>query len=207
MYGVPNVGGQGKNDCKMKRLLSLYDFTGNWSDPYRKAGWEVVMVDIKHGVDILNWNYRVYPPDYFSGILAAQPCTAYSGSGARWWAGKDKSGETAHFDSLTRKTLEIIEYFRPGLDFWVLENPVGRIAKRVPELAKYRLLTFNPCEFGDPYTKRTVLYGELNPFLVRSFVKPVHGSKMHKFPPGPERAALRSETPKGFSAAFYMANN
>ena len=177
----------------MKNLLSLYDFTGNWSEPYRKNGWSVTMIDIKTGTDILTWDYRQYSRTHFSGLLAAQPCTAYSGSGARWWKEKDESGETEYFDRLTRKTLEIIEYFRPGLEFWSLENPVGRIAKRVPELAKYRLLAFNPCEFGDQYTKKTVLYGEFNPFLIRHHVKPVEGSKMHKLPPGPERAAMQKQ--------------
>lgn len=191
----------------MKNLLSIFDYTGNWSAPYRAAGWGVVQVDIQLGQDILTWDYRQYPPDYFAGILAAVPCTAYAVSGARWFAEKDASGETDYFDSLTRKTLEIINYFRPGLKFWVIENPVGRIAKRVPELAKYRLLSFQPCDFGDPYTKKTVLYGEFSPWIVQTPVKPTEGSKMHKIPPGPNRAALRSETPAGFSSAFFAANS
>lgn len=44
----------------MKNLLSLYDFTGNWSEPYRKNGWSVTMIDIKTGTDILTWDYRQY---------------------------------------------------------------------------------------------------------------------------------------------------
>lgn len=191
----------------MKRLLALFELTGIASGFYRRAGWEVVQIDIQLGIDILEWNYRQYPPDYFTGIIAFPPCTAYAGSGARWWAEKDASGETEYFDSLVHKMLEIVEYFRPGLKFWYAENPVGRIAKRVPELAKYRLLIFNPCEFGDPYTKKTVLYGEFNPFLMRHHVKPTEGSKMHLVPPGPERANIRSQTPEGFSLAFFNANN
>lgn len=191
----------------MKRLLALFEITGIGSRPYREAGWDVVQVDIQAGIDILEWDYRQYAPDYFTGIIAFPPCTAYAVSGAHSWGKKDASGETDYFDSLTRKALEIVEYFRPGLQFWFFENPVGRIAKRVPELAKYRLLSFNPCEFGDPYTKKTVLYGEFNPFLVRHHVPPTQGSKMHKIPPGPNRANLRSATPEGFAKAFFEANN
>ena len=191
----------------MQNLLSLFDYTSNWSKPYKNAGWHVVQVDILLGQDILEWDYRQFDPDYFSGILAAVPCTAYARSGARWWPQKDADGTTEYFDTLTRKTLEIIDYFRPGLEFWVIENPLGRIAKRVPELKKYRLLTFDPCEFGDPYTKKTVLYGEFRPWLIRQPVKPTEGSKMHKIPPGPKRASLRSETPVGFAKAFFDANN
>lgn len=191
----------------MKRLLALFEKTGIASDPYREAGWEVVQIDIQLGIDILNWDYKQYPCNYFTGIIAFPPCTAYALSGARWWAEKDASGETDYFDLLVRKMLEIIEYFKPGLNFWWAENPVGRIYKRVPEIAKYRLLTFDPCEFGDPYTKRTVLYGEFNPFLVRSHVKPTEGSKMHKIGPGPERANIRSATPPGFARAIFEANH
>lgn len=190
----------------MKNLLALFEITGNGSRPYREAGWSVVQVDIQAGIDILQWDYRQYPQDYFRGIIAFPPCTAYAGSAARWWAEKDASGETEYFDSLVRRMLEIVEYFRPGLQFWYAENPVGRIAKRVPEIAKYRLLSFNPCEFGDPYTKKTILYGEFVPHLVRHHVKPTEGSKMHLIPPGPERANLRSATPEGFAKAFFEAN-
>ena len=190
----------------MKNLLSLFDLTGNWSAPYRNAGWNVVQVDKQAGDDILTWNYKRYPKDYFGGILAAVPCTAYANSGARWFKQKDEDGTTEYFNQITRKTLEIIEYFRPGLRFWVIENPVGRIAKCVPEIAKYRLSIFNPCDFGDPYTKKTVLYGWFNPLFVKNAVKPTEGSKMHRLPPGPQRANLRSETPMGFSKAFFNAN-
>ena len=31
----------------MPNLLSLFDYSGNWSQPYREAGWNVVQVDIK----------------------------------------------------------------------------------------------------------------------------------------------------------------
>lgn len=32
---------------KQKTLLSLYDYSGEWSRPYRDAGWDVVQIDIK----------------------------------------------------------------------------------------------------------------------------------------------------------------
>ena len=191
----------------MKNLLALFEITDTASGHYRRAGWGVVQVDIQSGTDILTWDYKQYSRTHFTGIIAFPPCTAYAVSGARWWKGKDASGETDYFDSLVKKMLEIIDYFRPGLKFWWAENPVGRIAKRVPELTKYRLLTFNPCEFGDPYTKKTVLYGEFNPFLFRHHVPATEGSKMHKVAPTPERQNIRSATPPGFARAIFEANN
>ena len=41
-------------------LLSLFDYTGNWSRPYREAGWHVVQIDILLGQDILEWDYRQF---------------------------------------------------------------------------------------------------------------------------------------------------
>jgi hypothetical protein len=42
----------------MKNLLiSLFDHSGNASRPYKEAGWKVIQVDIKNGIDILEWNY------------------------------------------------------------------------------------------------------------------------------------------------------
>jgi len=195
----------------------LFDYTGNWSAPYRAAGWEVVQIDKELGVDILDWDYRQYQPNYFTGILAAVPCTAYAVCGAVWWAKKDADGTTEYYNRLTRKTMEIIEYFHAGLQFWVIENPVGRIAKCVPELAKYRLYAFDPCDFGDAYTKKTILYGEFAPWMVRKPVKPIDSGKEHSIDAfylhgksgvdWRKRASLRSATPHGFSKAFFDANN
>lgn len=187
-----------------KCILSLFDYKKTWSKPYEENGYEVVIIDLKHGVDIITWNYKLYKPKHFYGILAAPPCTDFAGSGARWWKEKDKDGRTNYSCILIHQTLAIIKYFNS--EFWALENPVGRIEKLVPEMKQYRLLSFNPCDFGDPYTKKTILYGKFNPFLTYKPVKPTEGSKMHKLPPSEKRQEIRSTTPLGFAYAFYEAN-
>ncbi|MEP3913608.1 MAG: DNA cytosine methyltransferase, partial [Sneathiella sp.] len=138
------------------------------------------------------------------GILAALPCTDFAGSGARWWEGKDRAGATQKSVELAYQTLAIIEFLRPS--WWVLENPVGRLEKLVPELTPFGPFYFNPCDFGDPYTKKTGLWGEFNKDMKRNPVEPIEGSKMHLLPPGPDRQFLRSVTPAGFAAAFHEAN-
>jgi len=141
---------------------------------------------------------------YFYGILSAPPCTDFSVSGAQYWGEKDEDGRTNHSCILVHQTLMIIKYFNSN--FWVLENPIGRMEKLIPEMKKYRLLSFNPCDFGDPYTKKTILYGKFNPFLVQKPVKPTDGSKMHFISPGKKRSEIRSTTPLGFAQAFFEAN-
>jgi hypothetical protein len=85
--------------------------------------------------------------------------------------------------------------------FWALENPVGRLVHYLGKPVMY----FNPCDYGDPYTKKTCLWGNFNK-PAKTLVKPTEGSKMHRLPPGPDRWKKRSITPKGFANAFYQAN-
>lgn len=176
-------------------ILSLCDYTGAWSQPYRDAGYDVVQVDIKHGQDVRLFQALPFP---VRGVLAAPPCTHFASSGARWWEGK---GEEALLEALAvvDACMRIIVVHRP--QWWVLENPVGRLGAYLgaPRMA------FDPCDYGDPYTKRTLLWGDFRePMKAR--VPATEGSKMHRLPPSPDRAALRSVTPSGFARAFFEAN-
>jgi hypothetical protein len=85
--------------------------------------------------------------------------------------------------------------------WWVLENPVGRLAWYLgpPQM------TFHPADYGDPYTKRTLLWGRFTAPLKRR-VAATEGSRMHLLPPSPDRWKLRSATPEGFARAFFEAN-
>ncbi|MCB0374549.1 MAG: DNA cytosine methyltransferase [Sinomicrobium sp.] len=186
-------------------VLSLFDYSGTWSRPFRQVA-HVVQVDIKHGINIMSWDYRQHKN--VVGILAAPPCTDFAVSGAQYWPEKDKDGRTAQSIALVRKVLEIVEYHQPR--FWALENPAGRIEKCVPELRGKRMLSFHPCDFGDPYTKRTILWGYFNPFLVRRPVTPERvcsqGSWLQKLGGKSEKTKeLRSVTPTGFAQAFFEA--
>ncbi len=200
-------------------LLSLYDYTGNWAAPFADAGWNVVLWDIKHDADLfwLHGDIMAANADYMyeyifdnfgtvDGILAAVPCTDFALSGARWWKSKDEAGVTAESIEMVYQTLRIIDLCDPN--FWVIENPVGRIHQLVPELGPPSMY-FNPCDYGDPYTKRTALYGEFNTNLKRFPVAPTEGSKMHKLYGGKSDRTkeARSETPMGFAKAFFEANH
>lgn len=186
-------------------ILSLFDYSGSWSYPFQEVA-DVIQVDIKHGIDIMNWDYKQYKN--VIGILMAPPCTDFSSSGAQYWKRKDADGTTARSVALVKKGLEIVDYHKPK--FWALENPVGRIHKLIPELQGKRLLTFQPHEFGDAYTKKTILWGKFNPFLVRNHVVPEkvcsQGSWLMKLGGKSERTKeLRSVTPPGFARAFFAA--
>lgn len=210
-----------------KTLLSLFDYSGTWSEPYLLNGWNVIKVDLKHGIDIMqintDWLYENIFDDYgtVDGILAAPPCTDFAVSGAQYWKKKDMDGTTKKSVELVKQTLKIIDVCMP--DFWVIENPVGRIADLVPQLGKPKY--FNPFFYGDPYTKKTALYGKFKMPLKTNNIglfnkeknildetKPVkvcsQGSWMMKLGGKSEKTKeLRSITPKGFAQAFYNYNH
>lgn len=175
-------------------ILDLCGGTGSWSAPYREAGYQVEIVDpLTDGRDV-----RLLERTGAHGILAAPPCTHLSGSGARWW--KDK-GEDALLEALSvvDACLRVIWAAKP--QWWALENPVGRLRRFLGDPA----MIFQPCDYGDPWTKRTCLWGDFKP-PTRTPVEPTEGSKMHLLPPSADRWRLRSETPPRFARAFFEAN-
>lgn len=190
-------------------IISLFDYSGVWSEPYRKAGCRVLQVENKLGFDVFKWNYKIIKPASVAGILAAPPCTDFAVSGAQYWAKKDKDGRTSASVKLIRKTLEIIKYFNPS--FWALENPVGRLNTLIPELMQYGPWYFEPFWYGDPWSKKTGLWGKFNHPKTSAIVKPVRFSEQGSWTQllggkSEQTKELRSITPPGFARAFYKAN-
>ena len=194
-----------------KNILSLFDYSGNWSHFYKLSGYQVYQVDKKLDIDVLELNVRNLPFDECYGILAAPPCTDFASSGAQYWKQKDLDGRTQQSLELVEKTLELISYYNP--QFYAVENPVGRLQKLLPQLGK--VWYFNPHEFAgycdnpetEAYTKKTGLWGQFNKPEKRA-VAPVPGaSPIMRLGGKSERTKeLRSMTPLGFSKAFFLAN-
>lgn len=193
-----------------KIILDLCGGTGAWSKPYADAGYDVRLVTLP------DQDVRLYkPPDNVYGILAAPPCTMFAISGARW---KRTDQQMIEALSVVDACLRIIWKCNP--EFWALENPVGKL---INFIGKWRY-AFQPYEYGDPWTKRTCVWG-VHYKPVKNPVKPVgqwtgrsdqkgivdHMEYLppdwvHKLPPGPDRVKLRSITPPGFAKAFFEAN-
>ena len=186
-----------------KIIIDLCWGTGAWSEPYRQAGYTVIGIDLP--IDVRTWEgyMNIYP----YGILAAPPCTHLAGSGARWWKGKGDQ-TLVEAMSVVDACIRIINYCkargeRDGkpLIFHALENPVGRLVRYIGKPVMY----FNPCDYGDPWTKKTCLWGEFN-IPVKTQVAPVGKNPIWNMPPSPDRAKLRSITPPGFAKAFFKVN-
>ena len=175
-------------------ILDLCGGTGAWSKPYVEAGYKVEVIDILDGKDVR----LVQKLHGVRGILAAPPCTHLARSGARWWESK---GENALLEGLVTvdACLRVIWACKPV--WWALENPIGRLTSYLGKPKLY----FNPCDYGDPYTKKTCLWGEFN-VPEKCPVEPVKGSRIYNLPDSKGRQRLRSVTPEGFAKAFFKAN-
>ena len=188
-----------------KIILDLCGGTGAWSRPYKEAGYDVRVITLPVH-DVLAY----VPHDDIYGILVAPPCTHFSVSGAQYWKQKDADGRTFEDIRILTHCLMIIAKTSPV--FWAIENPVGRMRK----LLGNPTLLFNPCDFGDPWTKKTLLWGQFNlpekcP-VNPEFVTASNGDRYSKImmSTGGKSAKtkkLRSMTPPGFAEAFFKANN
>lgn len=193
------------SDVSKRIILSLCDYSGEWSRPYREAGYDVRCIDLKHGDDVRLFQ-KIDAPVY--GVLAAPPCTEFAVSGAQYWRAKDTDGRTLSAIAVVDACVRIVKIHDPV--FWCLENPVGRLNRWLGKPAMY----FHPNDYGDPYTKKTALWGEFN-YPEKHPVEPImytcngkRGSWMWaKLGGKSERTKeLRGTTPPGFSRAFFEAN-
>ena len=116
--------------------------------------------------------------------------------------------------------------------WWALENPVGYLRKYLSKKGLLPTLTFHPWEYGDPWTKRTDIWGcftvpqkryerwedvpnKLPLYIRKNRGKPnfafLHKSALKDIPQlafaNPKTDAdFRAITPPGFARAFYEAN-
>jgi len=198
-------------------ILDLCGGSGAWASPYEKAGYDVRLVTLPEN------DVRTYdPPENVHGILAAPPCTEFS---------LVKSEKLARdFDAgmeIVNACLRIIDKAKPK--WWALENPVGHLHRFIgpPKFV------FQPWEFGDPWTKKTGIWGNFNVptkthaawddveqnyslYIRKPRKKPnmvwLHKSAYkdipayHHLPAPTTDAGFRAMTPQGFSRAFFKEN-
>jgi len=201
---------------KNKIILDLCGGSGNWSLPYKEAGYDVRIIDKK------NWHYlsdnqdlvEYYnPPENVYGVLAAPPCTEFSKALRRERNFKEGM-------KVVRSCLNIIWRIQESsamLKFWCLENPLGYLNRFLGHPAYY----FQPWQFGDQSylkTKRTYLWGYFNkPATIRRkrdfpYVNPyasrngLSGREKRNIGFDNANSIDRAKTSLFFSRAFFKAN-
>ena len=126
---------------------------------FLERGYEVVTVDIDpiftptFQVDILEWKYwEFFSPGDFDVISCGPPCTEFSQANTRGVRALD------YADSLVKKGLEIIQFFRPRK--WFLENPRTGLLKGRPYMKGIAYVDVDYCCFSDwGYQKPTRIWG------------------------------------------------
>lgn len=187
-----------------KLVLSLFDYTGNMVQPWVAAGFDALCIDIQRdGTDILRW---LPPRREYQIVFAFPPCTNLAVSGARWFKDKGLAGLASAIE-LVERARDICEWSDAP---WMLENPISTLSTywRKPDYI------FHPHEFAgfwpqDNYVKQTCLwtgngFRMPGPFPLKDADQP--DDRIHKAPPGPDRANFRSATPMGFARAVFEAN-
>lgn len=148
-----------------KIILDLCGGTGSWSRPWELAGYDVRVITLP------DYDVRDYtPPENVYGILAAPPCTEFSVLNCKAEA---RERDEASGMEIVNACLRIIENCKPV--WWAMENPRGYLRKY---LGNPRL-TFQPWEYGDPWTKATDIWGD---FTVPPKVYAEWEHVMHKLP-------------------------
>jgi len=155
----------------MVKVLELFSGTGSVGKCCKELGWEVVSVDMilpaDHQVDIMDFDYKQYPKDYFNCVASSPPCTNYSALKKCWYGRKLKDGtiyskeqndkDQDEADKLVLKTMEIIQYFDPEL--WWIENPQTGNLKNRDIMKDVPFYDVDYCMYSDwGYKKRTRIW-------------------------------------------------
>ncbi len=198
----------------------LCDESGIMAQPWAEAGIKCYCVDVAHSIrrehiegnihfvwgDARTWT----PPEGRRIVFFAAfpPCTHVTVAGARDFSTKR--------GMMLRDALETFEACRQAGAWsgapYMLENPVG-VLSSIPHIGKPDYY-FHPCDFtgfelDDNYTKKTAIWagnGFVMPAPCRAEGLGKPDDRIHKAPPGADRAMIRSKTPAGFSRAVFDAN-
>lgn len=132
-------------------------------------------------------------------VIAHPPCTYLCNSGVCWLYNKDGS----HNIDRQNKMIDASEFFHQFLSYGgkiCIENPIPH---KYAGLPKYSQI-IQPWQFGHGETKATCLWLKGLPLLQPTNIVEGREQRLHRLPPSPDRAKLRSKTFPGIAAA--MAN-
>ena len=151
-------------------ILEVFKGTGSVGKVCEALGHNVVSVDIvekykpTHLCDVMDFDYKQYPRDYFQVVWCSPPCTNYSKLKTCWYNRKLKDGtiytkeenmkDMNEADKIVLKSFEIIDYFNPH--YWFVENPAtGRLKDRDIMKDKKIFYDVDYCMYSDWGYKKT----------------------------------------------------
>jgi len=199
-----------KNTGHGRIVLDLCGGSGSWSEPYRLAGYDVRLITLPK-FDVRTYQIPEYP-EGIHGILAAPPCTHFSLARTTAKSERDFKGALEIVNACLRIVAEA--RLEGSLQWWALENPVGYLRQFIGIPG----FTFNPYDFGDPWTKPTDLWGyfgrpqfnycrpeggeNIAKVKLRSIAQSLTIGRQLRL----KSADVWAITPPGFAQAFFKAN-
>jgi len=158
------------------KVLELFSGTGSIGKICDKLGWKNTSLDLKDAdinINILDWDYKEYQPEYFDIIWASPPCAFFSSlrvtnlgkpskkhNGAIFTRELIKSDLVNEGLPILNKTLDIIYYFKPK--YYFIENPQTGKMKDFINLPFYDVDYCMYAKWG--YRKRTRIWTNLEGF-------------------------------------------
>ncbi len=143
------------DDAAIKLIVHGFADTGSDTWPYRSdPRYEVFTV----GADIGIENY--HPDRPVHGLMLNPVCTELTPAkhGRQFGGGERPPRDLDDAFRLVREGLRVVEEADPK--WWALENPAGGLMRKF--LGK-PTFSYEPWQFGSPWTKRTALWGNFTP--------------------------------------------
>jgi hypothetical protein len=184
----------------MIKVLELFAGSRSVGKVAEELGMEVFSSDINnfdginYVVNILEFDYSKVPftPDV---IWASPPCTGFSVAaiGHHWTGGKGAyipKTETARLGiELVKKTLEIIDYYKPK--YWFMENPRG-VLRKMDIVKNLKRNTVTYCQYGDERMKPTDIWTNSEVWIPRKMCK--NGDTCHVAAPRGSRTGTQGRS-------------
>lgn len=198
-------------------MLVACEESGRVTEAFRRLGHEALSCDLEpRDPDNPGPHYQgdvrdvlAHPLRYLSApprlVIAHPPCTYLCRAGQRWLNAPDddRPGKLKGAPRWTA-TREAVEFFRLFLTLDVpmvaVENP--RPGSHVADQIGRPDQIVHPWEHGHGEVKSTGLWLKGLPPLVPTEVVAGREAVVHRMPPGPDRAKLRSRTYPGIAAAM-----
>lgn len=178
------------------KILVACEESGIVREAFRKKGHDAISCDILPTAipgPHLQCDVLGILDDGWDMIIAFPPCTHLCVSGARHFKEKQDGRQQdaiAFFMAFTNCKCERV----------AIENPIGIMSTRYRKPDQI----IQPWQFGHGETKATCLWLRGLPKLVPTNIVDGREHRVHRMPPGPERAKMRSRTFQGIADA--MAN-
>ena len=175
-------------------VLVACEYSGAVRDAFRALGHEAMSCDLlpseQPGPHFRGDVRCVLETNRWDMMIAFPPCTHLASSGARWFKGK--RNEQAAAICFVRYLMDL------DIPKIAVENPIGVLSTAIRKPDQI----IQPWQFGHGETKATCLW--LKGLLPLQPTKVVAGreARVHRMPPGPNRARERSRTYSGIAAAM-----